>query len=541
MRILAFSVAHDSSVCCMNNGEIEFFCKEERVSRKKRDQVPFKSLELLKENLKGDIDHVLYCTPSNSQKDVEGIISIYIDKIFNKKMENFSELKHHDCHMALAYANSGFEEALVFVIDRNGSSFFMDGQEVARECESVYKVNSKEINYLQKNFFVTGPTSQKHIIKENIKNYYNCEIKCDSEFSIVKVYEAATTLIGQNPLENGKTMGLASYSNSTEFEPLFNNNLPITEKFTDSVGPGLGGTFFDSLDKLTNDVNKSNYEFYANKAKHVQTETQQQVLELIKKHIEITGIKNVCIVGGYGLNVVANNFYIKNLPDANFYFEPTADDTGIAIGAAILKNLYETNVWSNALKDNFFHFYKKESSIDGKLSDINEVVDLLIESKSVGIFDGAPEAGPRALGHRSILFDPRHKDSKEIINKVKNREWYRPFAGIILEEHFEEYFDTLGYKQSKYMTINFEAKNHTKDIAPGIIHVDNTCRIQTVNEGFFYEILKEFYKKTNCPMLLNTSLNLAGQPLVQTKLEAVDMLNNSKLDNIYFVEDKILI
>jgi len=90
MRILAFSVAHDSSVCCLKNGEIEFFCKEERVSGKKRDQVPFKSLELFKENIKGKIDHVLYCTPSNSQRDVEGIISIYIDKIFNKKMENFS-------------------------------------------------------------------------------------------------------------------------------------------------------------------------------------------------------------------------------------------------------------------------------------------------------------------------------------------------------------------------------------------------------------------------------------------------------------------
>ena len=541
MRILAFSVAHDSSVCCLNNGEIEFFCKEERVSRNKRDQVPFKSLELFKENIKGKIDHVLYCTPSNSQKDSENIFSIYVKKIFNKHMENYSELRHHDCHMALAYSNSGFDEALVFVIDRNGSSFFIDGFEVARECESVYKVNRDSIKEIQKNFFITGPTNQKHIIKENIKNYYNCEIVCDSEFSIVKVYEAATSLIGQKPLENGKTMGLSSYSDKDNFPKLFLDNIPVGEKFTGSVAPGFGGTFSDSLDKLTNNVSENNYHYYADKAKHVQTETQKEVLDLIKKHVESTGIKNVCIVGGYGLNVVANNYYIKNLPEVNFYFEPTADDTGISIGATFLKNFEETNNWPHILQNNFYHFYKPEEKLEGITKELDDITDLLIKGKSVGIFEGKPEAGPRALGHRSILFDPRNKDAKNLVNKIKKREWYRPFAGIILEEYFEDYFHTLGYKKSEYMTINFDAKTHTKDIVPGIIHVDNTCRIQTVNSGSLYELLKDFYNKTGCPMLLNTSLNLAGQPLVQTKNESIEVLKTSDLDYIYFVEDKILV
>ena len=541
MRILAFSVAHDSSVCCLNNGEIEFFCKEERVSRKKRDQVPFKSLELFKENIKGKIDHVLYCTPSNSQKDIEGVFSIYINKIFDTPMENYSSLRHHDCHMALAYTNSGFDEALVFVVDRNGSSFFIDNIEVARECESIYAVNKKEIIELQKNFFITGPTDQKHVIKENIKNYYNCEVKCDSEFSIVKVYEAATSLIGQKPLENGKTMGLSSYSNETNFSKLFIDHVPIGEKFTGSVAPGLGGTFFDSLDKLTNNVSENNYHYYADKAKHVQTETQNEVLDLIKKHVESTGINNVCIVGGYGLNVVANNYYIKNLPEVNFYFEPTADDTGISIGATFLKNFEETNIWNKPLQDNFFHYYKNEDAPNGKFLEISDISNLLIEGKSIGVFEGCPEVGPRALGHRSILFDPRNKDSKNLVNKIKKREWYRPFAGIILEEFFEDYFHTLGYTKSEYMTINFDAKSHTKNIVPGIIHVDNTCRIQTVSTGFLYDLLKDFYNKTGCPMLLNTSLNLAGQPLVQTKKQAVEILKTSNLDYIYFIEDKILV
>ena len=540
MRILAFSVAHDSSVCCLKDGKVEFFCKEERVSGKKRDQVPFKSLEIFRENNKDTIDHVLYCTPSNSQKDIEGIISIYVNKVFDMPMENYSELRHHDSHMALAYSNSGFDESLVVVVDRNGSSFYIDGFDVARECESVYRVNKKEITELQKNFFITGPTDQKHIIKENIKNYYNCEVQCDSEFSIVKVYEAATSLIGQNPLENGKTMGLSSYSKKEKFSPLFIDNLPISEKFTGPIGNGLGSTFADSLDKLTSNISPNNFEYYADKAKHVQVETQQQLLDLVKKHVQKTGVKNVCIVGGYGLNVVANQFLIKNLPDINFYFEPTADDTGISIGAAIHKNFTETSKWSKRLDNNCFHYYE-DTAIKGNHADVEDIVNLLINQKSVALFNGNPEVGPRALGHRSILFDPRNDNTKEIINKVKNREWYRPFAGVILEEKFDEFFHTLGLDKSEYMTINFDAKDNTKTLVPGIVHVDGTCRIQTVNSGFLYNLLKQFYKQTGCPMLLNTSFNLAGQPLVQTKQDAIDTLDNSFLDNLYFVNEKIIL
>jgi carbamoyltransferase len=538
MRILAFSVAHDSSVACIDNGNLEFFCKEERLTDIKRDQVPFKALELFRLKNNKNIDHILYCTPSNSQKDVEGILSIYIEKVFNKQLENFSELKHHDCHMALSYVNSGFDEALVFVVDRNGSSFYIDGHDVARECESVYAVSKNNIKNLQKNFFITGPTHQKHIIKNHIQNSYDCEINCDSEYSIVKVYEAATTLIGQHPLENGKTMGLSAYSNKQKFENLFYDNLPISEKFTGYIGNNLGVTFSDSVDKITDNVNKQNYTVYADKAKQVQEQTQSEMLKLIKKHVNATGIKNVCLVGGYGLNVVANNFYIKNLPEVNFYFEPTADDTGISLGASMLKYYECTNKWPKKLKDNFYHYYENTIENKGKTTSIKDISNLLKNKKSIAIFEGSPEAGPRALGHRSILFDPRESTTKDIVNKIKRREWYRPFAGIILQEKFTEYFETLGIESSEYMTINFAAKENAKKIAPGIIHIDGTCRIQTVKEGFLYELLTQFYKDTGCPMLLNTSFNLAGKPLIHTKTQAMDMLNTSELDHLYFVDER---
>ena len=177
----------------------------------------------------------------------------------------------------------------------------------------------------------------------------------------------------------------------------------------------------------------------------------------------------------------------------------------------------------------------------GQKSNLQKVAKLLAEGKSVALFEGNPEAGPRALGHRSILFDPRNPDTKEIVNRIKKREWYRPFAGVILKEEFENYFETLGIINSPYMTINFDAKEHTKKLVPGIIHVDGTCRVQTVSDGTLYELLKLFYKKTKCPMILNTSFNLAGEALVQTKADAIRTFENSELDAIYFVDDEKLI
>jgi carbamoyltransferase len=283
--------------------------------------------------------------------------------------------------------------------------------------------------------------------------------------------------------------------------------------------------------------------YYAEKAKHVQIESQNAVLELISKYVHETGINNVCIVGGYGLNVVANNHYVKNAPNVNFYFEPVSDDTGISIGAVMLRHFEKTGVAPNALLDNFYHYYDETELLEiGKSANLDQICDLIIAQKSVAIFDGNPESGPRSLGHRSILFDARNKDCKDLVNKIKNREWYRPFAGIILQEYFEEYFETLGLKKSEYMTINFDAKENTKLMVPGIIHVDGTCRIQTVSDGFMYNLLTEFYKRTGCPMLLNTSFNMAGQPLVQTKADAIDVHKNSLLDAVFFVDDqKILL
>ena len=542
MRILAFNIAHDSSVCAINNGNIEFFCKEERLSRIKRDKHPFKSLDLYRSLNLGKVDHVLYSVPSNIEPDIEITYRHYVKKHFDVEMENFSSLLHHSCHASLAYYNSGFKKALVFVVDRNGSIFFVNGSPVARESESVFMCNEyEELTPIHKSFWLyNGVENQKNVIQHELQKYYQgCEIYANSHFSIVKVYEAATTLIGQHVLENGKTMGLSSYGNKIE-EPLFHNDIPLDYQFVDAE---LEAVYFNGLEsKVTNNLTEENYQFYADKAKQVQTQTQEVALNLIRKYVDLTGITNVCIVGGYGLNVVANNYYIKNLPHINFYFEPVADDTGVPIGAAMLKYRMLTLKSIQPIKDNFYHYYDTKEKLEiGKKSSIDEVCEMLIDQKSVAIFQGAPEAGPRALGHRSILFDARNKNGKDIVNQIKKREWYRPFAGVILESEFEKYFETLGIKSSPYMTINFDGRVGTKEFVPAIMHVDNSCRIQTVSEGFIFDLLTRFYEKTGCPMLLNTSFNLAGEALVQTKQDALQTLNQSELNAVYFVDDNKLV
>ncbi len=169
----------------------------------------------------------------------------------------------------------------------------------------------------------------------------------------------------------------------------------------------------------------------------------------------------------------------------------------------------------------------------------SDVVKNIIEGKIVAIFQGGSEWGPRALGNRSILFDPRNPDAKDIVNKVKKREWYRPFAGTILLEHANDYFEMVTIKETPYMSYAIPAKQKAKDEVPGIIHVDGTCRIQTVTREqnkHFYDLIEEFYKQTGVPILFNTSFNLAGEPLVETLEDAKDTVNRSDIDLLYTPE-----
>jgi carbamoyltransferase len=534
MRIVGISPLHDSTVVVINNGEVEFFFKEERYTRKKRDSHPFKSILKVLESVKGKVDHVCVASPMTPNLE-SGMLNTALVKMFNCPVTEY-HAHHHLSHASLAFYNSGFKESLVFVIDRDGSVI----EDVMREAETVFLATYPcNFRTLHKNLWVYDTAADHTDVRKKLQAQ-GYSYNADSVMSTVKIYESATSLINEKPLENGKTMGLASYGTDKPFPNLYESGRPIDRHF--AHGPFVldhyNTTIFrEFIDYKTNKVTEENHQFYADYAYQVQKQTQEFVLEFVKQWVERTGIKQVCMTGGYALNVVCNGHLVKNLPDVEFYFEPLADDSGNSIGAAMHLYRHLTGDFSiNKIKHTFIHGDQPEYNINGADCTVQDIAKMLNSQQTVAVFNGLSESGPRALGNRSILFDPRNPQAKNIVNKIKNREWYRPFAAMILEEDFQEYFETHGLTSSEFMTISFDCKNPSA--IPGVVHVDNSCRVQTVSKDIphMYELLTAFKQLTGCPVLLNTSFNLAGEPLVETVEDALSTLRNSDLNAIWFPE-----
>jgi len=540
LKILGISPAHDSSACLYEDGEIVAFYKEERLSGKKRDKFPMLSVQKILKNI-DYVDLVVYCGVVKHEYEFN-----YFKMVVNKfvrydKIINFSD-NHHLQHASLAFYNSGFDSAAAIIIDRNGSMLLNS----CREAETIYSVsypaNFKEI-YKSLWVFENSAHAEIKILNENEED--DCEYEAKSMFGIVKVYETATNLIGQHVLENGKTMGLSAYGNKkNKSMDLFVDGTNIPSDFHFGHDESLEAINY-LLDKSkTYNVDPNNYQLYADYAWQVQKQTQEAVSYLIRKAVDKTGNKNIVISGGYGLNVVANRYYIDKFPELNFYFEPLADDSGNSIGGAMLFYHEQTrDKQIRPLKDTFFHgeSYQIDKKNGTKVT-ISDIANNIMSNKSVALFHGKAEAGPRALGHRSILFNAMNSNARDIVNKIKMREWYRPFAAAVLEEDADQYFDMAGIG-SPFMTVSFPVLDGVAKMFSGVVHVDGTCRIQTVNKDvpILYQLLKEIKKLSGHGVVLNTSFNLAGEPLVETPDDAIRTLQNSELDVLWFPEAEIAI
>jgi carbamoyltransferase len=537
---LGVSGAHDSSVCFYKEGKIEYFSKEERITRSKRDKLPIRSLYEYDSE-----DEMVYCysMPSKDETFYKLSKTLAAKKYKISRSYDLSN-DHHACHASLAFYDSGFQEALVVVVDRDGSMSNVNGINFdnCRESESIYIANyPSNLEPIYKNYWTINSNTYD-FIKEIKKVYPNCEFNAKSSQSIVKVYESATALILENILENGKTMGLSAYGNKDlDYENFFTEDLVARDYlFSHEMRNGDFYSINLSLNHISSKVTKDNYQPYADYAWQVQKQTQEALAGLIKKYIDKTGIKNVCLTGGYGLNVVANHYLIEQFPDVNFFFEPLADDSGNSLGAAMRMYRIETgdkNIYP--LKDTFYSGkHHNLEKIKGQKVSSREVAELLSNGKSVAVFQGLSEAGPRSLGNRSILFDPRDKDAKDKVNLIKKREWYRPFAGMVLESDANIYFNMGKIEKSPFMTVSFPVKDIAVEKIPGVVHVDNTCRIQTVGQDnpVIFELLNIFKDITGLGVILNTSFNLAGEPLVETPDNALDTLKNSVLDYVWFPE-----
>ena len=305
-------------------------------------------------------------------------------------------------------------------------------------------------------------------------------------YSLGLLYSAITKRIGLNPNQDEYiTMGMAAYGEPTyDLEPclLENNHRGLKE----ILPTGLR---------------------YQDLAASVQALYERRLLELVEKCPK----ENLIIMGGCALNCVANS-KIKN---KNIWIMPSPGDAGSALGAAALVHKKKLE-WKHPYLG---HNIDREISPNGRRRNAKDVVNELLRTKVCGVANGRAEFGPRALGNRSLLGDPRY-DIKDTVNDIKRREKFRPFAPAILEEYADEYFEG---PMNEYMQFVAKAK-HDYD---SVTHVDGTARVQIVKkdcESVIRQILEQWYEKTGCPMLLNTSLNIKGMPMVNTWADAEEFM-----------------
>ena len=510
MKILTIPILlHDSSITEFNNGKIISYKMEERFSRKKHDFYYNEILNLISKSKHDVFNYVVIIkhTLEEYTYPLESILKL-LKKISYKKLLIFDDT-HHLYHAYCGFYNSKFDEALCFSID--GAGAVLSGNNL--ELESIYYLNKK---LEEKEIFKRTREFKVYFEDKNIFEHYK-RIKYEDQ-TVGEKFCIFSYKINYNVIDGpGKVMGLAQYKNHK--------------------------------DKLQYPYSTKEWKERVDGAYDLQQETQNHVLNLIKKYTEETGVKNVVISGGYGLNCVANYHYLKNLKDINLYIDPICFDAGISIGAAYYHYIQETQNNPPIQPLQNVYIGHQETSYDLKnlqtqKVSYEDVVNLILQKNIVALFQGKSEAGQRALGNRSLLFDARVSNGKDIVNQIKKRENFRPFAGSILQEEASKWFDMLSLKESPYMQYAMDAYENAIEQTPAIIHADNTCRIQTVTQEqnlHFYNLISCFFEKTGVPMLLNTSFNLGGEPLVETFNHAVYTLKNSMIEYLYLPEIETLV
>jgi carbamoyltransferase len=292
-------------------------------------------------------------------------------------------------------------------------------------------------------------------------------------------------------------MGMAAYGDMSEYIDMYDQLLISSTdiEFKHNLHIGVSDDFLEGADNID-----------------IATSSQYIVEKLIHNVMQRARIigesRNLVYGGGVALNCVANQYLSKHFD--NIWIMPNPGDAGSSLGAAALGFNYKLD-W----KDAFLGY-----DIKGKYP-VNKLLDSLLRGDIVGVANGRAEFGPRALGNRSLLADPRGNEIKEKVNEIKRRQKFRPFAPVILEEYANQYFVMpRGFNNSRYMQSVATCRN--PDLFPAIVHVDGTSRVQTVpNDGSgIRELLEKWYVMTECPMLLNTSLNIRGEPMVNDKGDA---------------------
>ena len=553
--IVSCARGHNASTTLMVDGEILWYLEEERLSRSKYDGAPLMGLMKVFDYV-DHIDHLVVCHTHRMGPQLDwcgedayhGIVRKLARKKFEFEVHNI-DVVHHEMHAACGFYNSGFETAACVIADGAGSFLQLDQvQDTAYEFETIFQA-------AYPNDF---DTVYKHIGTKSAIGMHEVE---DNVFlteypGTTKMYEAVTQYCGFPAIEAGKLMGLAPYGKPNDGIPNFyrdgwgNRDLIIpTYPNAASINVYRYDTFAEDIRQH---VEGEYTEVQKDLAYAVQEQTSERMCELIQEAVNLTNEKNIVVCGGYGLNCVANYKYWERFPDLNIYCEPISHDGGTSIGGALYIHHSSEDTEKPGERSSVYYgpqydpnTYEKDlEGLDVSDTTPEDVAALIREGNIVTIFQGRSEGGPRALGNRSILFDPTIKDGKDHVNAVKHREWFRPFACTIKKDKVNDWFDLQGREETPHMMYAVRCHEGVEEKIPSVIHVDGTCRIQTVtpeqNENY-YKLIDAFDKIADVPILFNTSFNLGGDPLVETVEDAVDTLQRSDIEYMYLPEIQKLV
>jgi carbamoyltransferase len=581
---------HDAAAALLHDGQLVAAAEEERFSRKKHDyDYPKNAIQFCLDSagITGkDLDYVVFFEkpfrkldrilatvlqtyPKSWKVFRESMIGWVLDKLWvGSTLQNelgvpkdrvlFSE--HHLSHAASAYLCSPFDEAAILTVDG-----------VGEWVTGTYGVGrGSEIKLLKQTNF---PHSIG-LLYSGFTAFLGFEVN-EGEYKVMgmapygqpRYVDKVWKMIKQN--SDGSfalDMDYFCFHHSTDktynnnFVKLFGDPRPTKlQFFTEATGfPKYFGTppgNYQELCKLN--------QHYADIAASIQKVTEEVLVGMARNVQKQTGMKKLCIAGGVGLNSVANTRMLKESGFEELFIQPAAGDGGGALGAALwaynsllgkprtfrMDHAYWGKAYSDAEVSDFLTKNKiphRHIEKDDELYD--QVVDRLTTGKVIGWYQGRFEWGPRALGNRSIIADPRSHERKDIVNaKIKFREPYRPFAPSVLAEYAENYFElpnAAKHNPARYMLYVTPVKTSQQENLPAITHVDGTGRLQTVFKEYsprYYSLIERFGQATGVPVILNTSFNLRGEPIVTTPANAFSTFSKSEMDSLVmgnFVVDK---
>lgn len=531
MRILGLLSSHDCSFCVLEDGVPTIHAELERYIREKEPEGD--PISFFEDVCKGDIkfDQVAVIqgfVEHMSEKFPDGLRRL--SEMLSSNDAKLNVFGHHQSHAANAFYSSNFDEALIVTLDGGGLDKDMDGK-VMPTSFSVWEGYGAKINKI----------AAFHSTIMNIG------------FAWQRVTKLVFNLSSGHPVGNqaGTVMAMACMGDPSKHLDYFEKFNFRTSCYSEDTPCNDGVFDFPKMRKIASKSEQDSFDVAA----ALQKATENKVKDIFDALIVDLDTKNLCLSGGVFLNsVLTGKLYdwYGHIFD-NIYVCPVAYDSGLAIGAAqylwhhVLDN--PKVKWSDNCTPYLGEAYQCElesilqnKNLEYKRVTDDEVLDLLDKQNIVSVFKGPSESGRRALGGRSILADPRSGEMKALINdKVKHRQWFRPFAPSILREEVHKWFEKD--IDSPYMSFVIKFKKDMRDKVPAVVHYDGTARLQTVTENdneWYYNFLLKWKEKSGVPILLNTSFN-DREPIVENYEHAINCYLGTDIDYLYFVDDGILV